>query len=725
MADPFSPSHVTSSNVKTLHVNWPQHSNSAVPRWYVDKAIAGVGGGSGSSDWNDITNKPATFPPSAHTHTASQITDFGEAVDDRVGGLLVAGSNVTISYNDAGNTLTIAATGGISDAPNDGQTYGRKNLTWSVLDVSIDWTDVTGKPITFPPSVHTHAIADVTGLQAALDGKSPVGHTHAYSSLTGIPATFAPSAHSHPQSDITNLVSDLALKAPIASPTLTGVPAAPTATAGTNTTQLATTAFVTSAVTAAGGALPSNSNPLMDGVAAPGSSALYSRGDHIHPVDTSREPFITAGTTAQYRRGDKSWQTLDKNAVGLGNVDNTSDANKPVSSAGAAADALRVLKAGDTMTGDLYVTKATPGVMLNKTSGTGQVSALYGMVNGNIRWLIQMGNATAEGAGNTGNDFGISRYDNAAAYVDSPLVIYRNSGITVLSSELWLSKAVNPVIRFGPAQAGYLYHDGTDFQLGGGNLIIQGGKGINAGTGQFNGAVNMSSNLAVAGTMYCANTAGCKSAFYLDSIGAGNNPQIIMRDQNNSVAATFFWDRSLDELGWLHYSGVKIRVGSWGIASSHTDCYKPTGGPWITGSDARIKTVTGRYESGLAEVLKLEPITYTYKGNDSLVGTNIDTSKENIGLVAQMVEPVMPEMVNQISGTIDGKEVSDLHTLDTGPLIYALVNAVKTLTARIEQLEGKLDASGKPTTAKSNVRSGTGKKHVRNTKKGRKRVHRK
>jgi hypothetical protein len=93
--------------------------------------------------------------------------------------------------------------------------------------------------------------------------------------------------------------------------------------------------------------------------------------------------------------------------------------------------------------------------------------------------------------------------------------------------------------------------------------------------------------------------------------------------------------------------------------------------------------------------------------------------------MAQMVEPVMPEMVNQISGTIDGKEVSDLHTLDTGPLIYALVNAVKTLTARIEQLEGKLDASGKPTTAKSNVRSGTGKKHVRNTKKGRKRVHRK
>jgi len=47
----------------------------------------------------------------------------------------------------------------------------------------------------------------------------------------------------------------------------------------------------------------------------------------------SKEPAITAGTTAQYYRGDKTFQTLNKSAVGLGNVDNTSDANKPISTA--------------------------------------------------------------------------------------------------------------------------------------------------------------------------------------------------------------------------------------------------------------------------------------------------------------------------------------------------------------------------------------------------------
>ena len=49
-------------------------------------------------------------------------------------------------------------------------------------------------------------------------------------------------------------------------------------------------------------------------------------------LDT-KEPTITAGTTGQYWRGDKTFQTLDKTAVGLSNVDNTSDADKPISSA--------------------------------------------------------------------------------------------------------------------------------------------------------------------------------------------------------------------------------------------------------------------------------------------------------------------------------------------------------------------------------------------------------
>lgn len=57
-----------------------------------------------------------SYAASSHTHTASEVTDFSEAVDDRVSALLVAGTNITLTYNDGANTLTVAASG-VSQSP--------------------------------------------------------------------------------------------------------------------------------------------------------------------------------------------------------------------------------------------------------------------------------------------------------------------------------------------------------------------------------------------------------------------------------------------------------------------------------------------------------------------------------------------------------------------------------------------------------------------------------
>jgi hypothetical protein len=96
----------------------------------------------------------------------------------------------------------------------------------------------------------------------------------------------------------------------LASPAFTGLPTAATAGPGTNTTQLATCAFVMAAVAAATAGvssfntrtgavnliatdvtavLPASTvTPAMNGVAAAGTLAAWARGDHVHPVDTSR-----------------------------------------------------------------------------------------------------------------------------------------------------------------------------------------------------------------------------------------------------------------------------------------------------------------------------------------------------------------------------------------------------------------------------------------------------
>ena len=108
------------------------------------------------------------------------------------------------------------------------------------------------------------------------------------------------SIDSSPTASSTNLVtsggvaSALADKAPLASPALTGTPTAPTATTGTSTTQLATTAFVQQEITAAGGATPSSTTPIMDGTADVGDEEQFARGDHVHPTDTTRQEKITA-----------------------------------------------------------------------------------------------------------------------------------------------------------------------------------------------------------------------------------------------------------------------------------------------------------------------------------------------------------------------------------------------------------------------------------------------
>jgi hypothetical protein len=102
-----------------------------------------------------------------------------------------------------------------------------------------------------------------------------------------------------------------------------------------------------------------------------------------------KENTITAGTTGQYYRGDKTFQTLDKSAVGLGNVDNTSDLNKPISTATQTALDLKAPINSPTFTGTVSgITNSMVGLGnvdntsdLNKPISTATQTALNGKQN--------------------------------------------------------------------------------------------------------------------------------------------------------------------------------------------------------------------------------------------------------------------------------------------------------------------------------------------------------
>jgi hypothetical protein len=110
------------------------------------------------------------------------------------------------------------------------------------------------------------------------DGKvdaAEVADAVPWSGITGKPTSFTPSSHSHSIAQITGLQTTLDAKAPLASPALTGSPTAPTATAGTNTTQIATTAFVAAAIGALIDAAPGAMDTLNELAAALGDDPNF------------------------------------------------------------------------------------------------------------------------------------------------------------------------------------------------------------------------------------------------------------------------------------------------------------------------------------------------------------------------------------------------------------------------------------------------------------------
>lgn len=100
--------------------------------------LAGVASGATANDTDANLKARANH---TGTQTASTISDFSEAVDDRVAALLVAGTNITLNYNDAANSLTINASGGGS---------GTTNLTYTASPTNGLVNSDTGTDATLP-----------------------------------------------------------------------------------------------------------------------------------------------------------------------------------------------------------------------------------------------------------------------------------------------------------------------------------------------------------------------------------------------------------------------------------------------------------------------------------------------------------------------------------------------------------------------------------------------
>lgn len=192
--------------------------------------------------------------------------------------------------------------------------------TGSVSSVGLSLPNIftiTNSPVTSTGNLS----ADLANQTANQVFAGPTTGSPAAPTFRALVSTDLPS-HTHAISDVTGLQTALDAKAPLDSPTFTGTPAAPTPSAGNNSTQIATTAYVDGAVAAIVDGAPELLNSLNELAAALGDDENFaatistSLGGKLTTANNLSELTATA-STARTNLGLGSIATQNANNVNI------------------------------------------------------------------------------------------------------------------------------------------------------------------------------------------------------------------------------------------------------------------------------------------------------------------------------------------------------------------------------------------------------------------------
>lgn len=229
----------------------------------------------------------------------------------------------------------------------------------------------------------TQAVSTVTGLQAALDGKAPLASPTFTGTVSGVTKDHvglgsvdntsdlakpvstatqvaldgkADASHVHSTANVTGLDAALAAKAPLASPAFTGTPTG-----------------ITKAHVGLGSV--DNTADSAKPISTATQTALNGKAATSHTHTTANVTGLDAALAAKAPLASPAFTGtvtgVTKAHVGLGNVDNTADSAKPVSTAQAAAIGAKVGSPNSTVTGvTLYPT-------VGDLPATGTAGVLY------------------------------------------------------------------------------------------------------------------------------------------------------------------------------------------------------------------------------------------------------------------------------------------------------------------------------------------------------------
>jgi hypothetical protein len=334
-------------------------------------------------------------------------------------------------------------------------------------------------------------------------------------------------------------------------------------------------------------------------------------------------------------------------------------------------DNLRVLKAGDTMTGRLTLNYNAPAVGLRDTDH--MPSWLH--CNNDLFSILRNAeaNATTWDSGPNGrHPVRVNLSNGDTTFSRDVYVGFNTTGTTWVSRKVATEQYVQDVA-------------GTRLSLGGGTM-----------TGFIN--------------LHAKPTAPKHAATkdYVDDILTGDYATITYVNQQDNQRVAKAGDTMTGDLtinntsptvglrdtnhmpSWLHCNNNRFYVLRNAEANATTWDSGPNGrhpltlnlsngnavfsGDVTAYSDRRLKKNIKTIENALEKTIKLEGVTFE----------KIETQDRGLGLIAQDVKEILPEVVSE--------DEDGYLSVSYGNIVGLLVEAVKELTAKVEKLESKLNS---------------------------------
>ena len=198
-----------------------------------------------------------TVVDDSHNHTIANVDNLQTTLDAKsTASKTETLTNKTFDVEGAGNSIS---------------NIDVADLKSGVLDTNLSSVSSSDDTLASAKAIKAYADTKLSGNETIQLTGDVSG-----SGTTSITVTVADDSHNHVISNVDGLQTALDAKAPLASPALTGTPTATTAAANTNTTQIATTAYVQTELSALVDSAPGTLDTLNELAAALGDDANFS-----------------------------------------------------------------------------------------------------------------------------------------------------------------------------------------------------------------------------------------------------------------------------------------------------------------------------------------------------------------------------------------------------------------------------------------------------------------